>query len=56
MKNSKKEILHFETETAENEFWMAADSTNYIDWNSAQIAKLPNLKPSTGSISTDIKT
>ena len=51
MKNSKKEIPHFETETAEKEFWMAEASTSYIDWSSAQIAKFPNLKPTTRSIS-----
>ena len=51
MKNSRKEIPHFENEATEKEFWMAEDSTSYLDWNSAQYAKFPNLKPTTRSIS-----
>lgn len=53
MKNSRKEMPHFENETEEREFWMAEDSTSYLDWSSAQPATFPNLKPTTRSIHID---
>ena len=38
-------------EDEEREFWSKHDSTNFIDWNSAEQATLSNLKPSTKKIS-----
>jgi predicted DNA binding CopG/RHH family protein len=49
----KKRNLHpkFKSETEERKFWETHDSTDYIDWNKAERARLPNLKPSTTAIS-----
>lgn len=44
-------LLNFETEDAEREFWATHDSTEYIDWDEADLAIFPNLKPTTRSIS-----
>ena len=41
----------FSSEAAERAFWEKNDSTRYLDWNKAQIASFPNLKPSTKTIS-----
>lgn len=38
-------------EDEEREFWSKHDSTEFIDWNSAQKVTLSNLKPSTKKIS-----
>jgi len=43
--------MNFETEDAEREFWATHDSTEYIDWDEAELAIFPNLKPTTKSIS-----
>ena len=50
MKQLKK-IAKFSSETAEANFWQEHDSTDYIDWSKAKLAKFPHLKPSTKSIS-----
>ena len=47
----KKPIPKFKSETQEREFWARADSTRYLDWNSAKRVVLPNLKPSQKTIS-----
>jgi predicted DNA binding CopG/RHH family protein len=43
----------FKTEAQERAFWETEgrDSTRYLDWTKAQRAVLPNLKPSTKTIS-----
>ncbi len=41
----------FASEAAERQFWETHDSTEYIDWSRAQRARLPNLKPTSKSIS-----
>lgn len=46
-----KKTTEFKTEAEEREFWETHDSTEYVDWNKAQIAAFPNLKPSTKTIS-----
>lgn len=46
-----KPIPVFDDEAAEREFWMAEDVTDHFDWASAAEPRLPNLKPSTVSIS-----
>ena len=50
MKKLKK-IPEFKSETEETEFWSKNDSTEYIDWSKAERAVLPELKPTTKSIS-----
>jgi len=46
-----KPIPKFASEAAERAFWEKNDSTVYMDWKKAQVAVLPNLKPSTQTIS-----
>jgi len=46
-----KQIPTFSSENEERQFWETKDSTEYIDWNKAQLARFPNLKPSTKTIS-----
>lgn len=46
-----KKVPKFKSETAEADFWNKEDSTQYIDWSNAKIAKFPKLKPSTEVIS-----
>ena len=41
----------FATEIAERKFWEENDSTEYLDWSKAERVRLPNLKPSSTSIS-----
>jgi len=41
----------FQSEAEERAFWESHDSTDYVDWNQAKRAALPNLKPSTKTIS-----
>ena len=47
----KKNIPKFRTEAEERRFWQTHDSTDYIDWSKAEVAIMPNLKPSTKTIS-----
>ena len=47
----KKPIPKFKSESQERKFWARADSTHYVDWNSAKRVVLPNLKPSQKTIS-----
>ena len=46
-----KEIPDFKDEEEERAFWATHDSSEYIDWDSAKSAILPQLKPSTKTIS-----
>jgi len=39
------------TEAEERAFWEAHDSIGLVDWSHAQRVRLPNLKPTTQSIS-----
>jgi predicted DNA binding CopG/RHH family protein len=41
----------FRDETEERRFWEARDSSDYVDWSKAERVRLPNLRPSTRSIS-----
>jgi predicted DNA binding CopG/RHH family protein len=47
----KRKIPKFKDEDEERAFWSEHDSTDYVDWSSARRVTLPNLKPSTRSIS-----
>lgn len=50
MKNMKP-LPKFKNLAEEQKFWEEHDSTDYVDWNRAKLAKFPNLKPSTRVIS-----
>ncbi len=41
----------FADEAEERRFWEATDSSDIVDWSRAEKVRLPNLKPSTTSIS-----
>ncbi len=49
--NKAKKIPKFKTEAEERSFWESNDSTDYVNWSQAQPTTLPNLKPSTKTIS-----
>ena len=51
MNKKLKSIPKFSDEAAERRFWETHDSSDYVDWNKAERVRLPNLKPSTESIS-----
>jgi predicted DNA binding CopG/RHH family protein len=46
-----KTIPRFHNEADERKFWESHDSTEYLDWSKAKKINLPNLKPSSTSIS-----
>jgi predicted DNA binding CopG/RHH family protein len=41
----------FKDEDAEREYWATHDSADEVDWATARAVRLPNLRPSTRSIS-----
>jgi hypothetical protein len=43
----KKRIPKFKNEDEEREFWSKADSSEYLNWKSAEQKPFPNLEPST---------
>lgn len=47
----RKSLPKFKSEDQERDFWAGADSTRYVDWDSAKRVVLPNLKPSQKTIS-----
>jgi predicted DNA binding CopG/RHH family protein len=47
----KKPIPEFKSEAEEREFWAEADSTEYIDWSTAETVTLPDLHPTLKTIS-----
>ena len=49
--NKTKKIPEFKSEAEERHFWENTDSSDYLDWSKAQSVSLPNLKPSTKTIS-----
>jgi predicted DNA binding CopG/RHH family protein len=51
MASTKKQIPEFRSEDDERKFWAEHDSTEFIDWKSAQRRSFPNLKPSLRTIS-----
>lgn len=48
---NKKPIPPFRSEEEEQEFWATHDSTEYVEWSGARRMVLPNLRPSTKTIS-----
>jgi predicted DNA binding CopG/RHH family protein len=51
MKAKAKRIPRLASEAAERRFWEKHDSSPYVDWSRAERVTLPNLKPTTRSIS-----
>jgi predicted DNA binding CopG/RHH family protein len=53
MNKPTKAVPRFRNEAEERDFWesKASDSTEYLDWSKSQPAVMPNLKPSTKTIS-----
>lgn len=53
MKTPRKRIPEFPSEAEERAFWAAPnrDSTEYLDWDKARLARFPNVKLSTRAIS-----
>jgi predicted DNA binding CopG/RHH family protein len=51
MASAKKQIPEFRSEDDERRFWAEHDSTDFIDWKSAERRSFPNLKPSLRTIS-----
>jgi predicted DNA binding CopG/RHH family protein len=51
LQRAKKAIPAFKSEAEEQEFWLKADSTEYVDWTTAKPVRFPNLRPSSTAIS-----
>ena len=51
MKKQLKTLPEFTTEEEERRFWETHDSSDYLDWNQAHPVVMPNLKPTTKTIS-----
>lgn len=51
MSKQPKPVPKFANEAEERAFWETHDSTDHLDWSKAQKVVLPNLKPSTKTIS-----
>jgi len=51
MNKKPKQAPVFKTGAQERRFWETHDSSDYVDWTRADAVRLPNLKPSTTSIS-----
>jgi predicted DNA binding CopG/RHH family protein len=48
---AKQPIPKFKTEAQERAYWESNDSSSHVDWSKAQKVRLPNLRPSTKTIS-----
>jgi len=51
MRKRVEPVPSFESEAEERSFWESHDSTEHVDWSRAERVRLPNLRPSTKSIS-----
>jgi predicted DNA binding CopG/RHH family protein len=51
MSRKARPELQFRDEAEERRFWETHNSSVYVDWSTAERVLLPNLKPSTRSIS-----
>jgi predicted DNA binding CopG/RHH family protein len=49
--SDRRPLPRFGSEDEERAFWEKADSTDYVDWGRAARVRLPELKPSTATIS-----
>lgn len=48
---NKPPVPHFQSEAEERAYWESHDSTEHVDWSEARKVKMPNLHPSTKTIS-----
>lgn len=46
-----RKVPKFRNEDEEQDFWASHDSTEFVDWRQAKRVKLPNLRPTTRTIS-----
>ena len=51
MRKKARPIPSFASEAEERRFWESHDSAEHVDWSRAERVRLPNLRPSTTSIS-----
>ncbi|MEK6788188.1 MAG: BrnA antitoxin family protein [Pseudomonadota bacterium] len=51
MSKPTKATPTFQSEAEERHFWEVNDSSEYVDWTKASRVAMPNLKPSTRTIS-----
>jgi predicted DNA binding CopG/RHH family protein len=51
MKKRLKSVPEFANEDEERRFWEQHDSAEYLDWSKAQKVVMPQLKPTTKTIS-----
>jgi predicted DNA binding CopG/RHH family protein len=51
VKQRIRKIPKFESEDQERDFWASHDSTDFVDWRQAERVQLPNLRPTTRTIS-----
>jgi predicted DNA binding CopG/RHH family protein len=51
MTKQTKAIPKFANEAQERAYWESHDSSAHLDWSKAQKVRLPNLKPTTKTIS-----
>ncbi len=51
VKRRMRKIPKFRNEDQERDFWASHDSTEFVDWSQAARVKLPNLRPTTRTIS-----
>jgi len=51
MNKRLKTLPNFATEAEERAFWESHDSSEYLDWSKATSVVMPNLKPTTQTIS-----
>ena len=51
MRKTAEPMPTFDSEADERRFWESHDSTKHVDWSRAERVRLPNLRPSTTSIS-----
>lgn len=50
-KPTKKAVPAFASEAQERAYWESHDASEHLDWSQAKRVSLPNLKPSTKTIS-----
>ena len=51
MRRRAEAVPFLASEAEERRFWESHDSTAHVDWSKAERVRLPNLRPSTASIS-----
>ena len=51
VKPRMRKVPKFENEDQERHFWASHNSTDFVDWRRAERVKLPNLRPTTRTIS-----